>query len=80
MIANARVHGAAQNCYLQLLSQKDELVLTVEDDGVGFNPKEIKKGQGLKSIEDRLALIQGEIKIESEKGTGCLIQIKVKIS
>jgi signal transduction histidine kinase len=61
------------------LKQKDDLYeIIVEDDGVGFNVDEaVKKNNhfGLSVLEERVHLLNGKIKITSNKGTFIKIEI-----
>ncbi len=52
---------------------KDNITLSYEDDGVGFDWLQIEKsasGLGLMSIENRVRLMRGTLKLESKKGAG----------
>lgn len=55
---------------IQLVQHVDELVLTIEDDGQGFDTNLLMLGQGngWKNINSRLGLIKGTIEIDSEPG------------
>ena len=64
-----------------MLEKRDDLiVLIVEDDGVGFNPKLKKnrnKGLGLMGMEERAALIGGTFEIESAPKQGTTLFVRV---
>ena len=54
----------------------------VEDNGIGFNPKQLtktKKGMGLSSIDKRIEHLNGKMTIESEPDQGTTIIIDVPI-
>jgi PAS domain S-box-containing protein len=56
------------------------IVLIIEDNGVGFNPKHNKnrsKGLGLIGIEERAALINGTVEIESALKKGTTIYVRI---
>ena len=59
--------------------QKDEMHLSLEDNGCGFDEKEIHKGQGISNIITRTKRINGSIDIHSEKGKGTLVGLKICI-
>jgi len=58
------------------------LLLTIKDDGRGFNPKIVKTmpGLGLKSMRERIRLINGSISYISLPGQGATVQARVDIS
>jgi signal transduction histidine kinase len=68
-----------------LLERRDnQVVLIVEDDGAGFNPKEEiggedHKGMGLIGMRERAALVGGTLQIESEPKKGTTIFVRVPI-
>jgi signal transduction histidine kinase len=55
------------------------VVLTIQDNGIGFDREEIrgKAGLGLASMRERVSLIQGELFIRSEPGHGTRIEVYV---
>ncbi|HTD41677.1 MAG TPA: two-component regulator propeller domain-containing protein [Mucilaginibacter sp.] len=59
--------------------QKDEMHLTMRDNGCGFDDMEIRKGQGITNIITRTKRINGSINIQSEKGKGTLVDLKISI-
>jgi len=52
-----------------------ELKISLEDDGVGFDSKRVKKGIGHKNINSRLSKIGGRWELESTPGEGTKILI-----
>ena len=77
IVSNIKKHANAKSIFIQLYAHNDQVFLTVEDDGVGFDLKESKnkKGLGLKNIESRVAYLNGEIDWDSKKGKGTTINI-----
>jgi len=71
---NVRRHAQAKKVYIQLVLGS-ELVLTVEDDGVGFEPDSETLGNGLSSIRSRARTWGGEARIESRPGQGTLLTV-----
>ncbi|HEX6335175.1 MAG TPA: PAS domain-containing protein, partial [Flavisolibacter sp.] len=72
---NAMRHADAKTVTLTLAVQHDTLFLEIEDDGKGFDVKSVRKGAGLKNIENRVYLINGNYSIESSINHGSLIKI-----
>lgn len=78
-ITNALKHSQCTIIRIEIYTDKENLYLSIHDNGIGFNPKIVSRGQGLNNIEDRADNIQALIKIESimEVGTKILLQIKI---
>lgn len=72
----------AQATYIQIDSYLtgNVLHLRVEENGIGFNPEEIKSkksGMGLNSIYKRIEMINGKLILNSTPGEGTSISIEV---
>ena len=74
LITNIIKHAKAQNITLDLTAHKDSIILIISDDGIGFNNK--KYGLGLKNINDRAILYEGEMTIDSSSKKGTSITVK----
>jgi PAS domain S-box-containing protein len=75
-LQNVGKHSRATSVTIELLSRKNELILKIVDNGIGFDPEKarFKPGLGLVSIRERLRLIEGKLEIISGEGRGtCLI-------
>jgi PAS domain S-box-containing protein len=75
---NAVKHARATTVYLSLEKLEDGIRLIIKDDGIGFNKENIKKGTGLKSIQNRVYLTHGTLQIDSAPGIGCTLTIHFK--
>ena len=58
-----------------------DLILTVADSGVGFDPSRARErpGLGLASMKERARLIRAELSIRSQPGRGTTIVVKVPL-
>jgi len=76
---NVVKHAGATSILLQLINRPAGLLLTVEDDGKGFNLDHAKRtgGLGLNSIEQRVAYLEGEIMYDSRPGRGTTVTVEV---
>lgn len=72
LLQNIAKHAQATQVYIQLSAFENNLVLTVEDDGLGYNPNEVqaREGMGLKSIASRATYLNGTFEVESALGKG----------
>jgi len=64
-------HSQADKVKVQLDFHADRLILTILDDGTGFDFEQRKNGgMGLEFMSERAALIGGELQINSQLGQG----------
>ncbi|WP_336822278.1 sensor histidine kinase [Sporosarcina sp. USHLN248] len=70
-------HSKANNCFLRIEQDESKLSLFIHDDGVGIRDQQW--GNGLKGMEERLSLIEGELCVDSEKGTILRISIPIVV-
>jgi two-component system, NarL family, sensor kinase len=78
LLNNTLKHAAATQAIVQLTNTPEQLSITVEDDGKGFDYKAVKnsKGIGWKNIQNRVNLLNGKLDVDSsENGTSVLIEI-----
>lgn len=84
--SNVRKHAMAKHVYLRLTTDKNGyLYLAIEDDGKGFDLEralarnKYAKHFGLKEMEEQAKLSGGTFKIESAKGRGTRIKVKIPL-
>ncbi|BEP27716.1 sensor histidine kinase [Helicovermis profundi] len=87
LLNNIKKHSKAKNVSIDLKYGKKYLSIKVEDDGIGFDVRnvlsEIKSKSnsfGLIGIYERVNQLQGEINITSENNKGVVFKIKLPIS
>jgi two-component system NarL family sensor kinase len=87
MMNNIIKHSKAANVKVALVySGDDTFVMTIQDDGVGFDVKQKKEsgsgssGLGLKSMQNRAKMIGGNLSIQSEPGKGTSITVTVPLN
>jgi signal transduction histidine kinase len=80
-LRNISKHACAEHISVSLKGIDHDVLLSVQDDGLGFDPAEArgKPGLGLSSIRERVRLIQGELSIESQPGKGTRITVRVPL-
>lgn len=77
LVTNAVKHAHAENILLNCILENGQLLLAIEDDGVGFDPNAKKGGVGISNMESRLRMLGGNMHIESAEGKGTCINIEV---
>ncbi len=77
LLNNAVKHSGAVIILVQVMRHDNNLTITVEDNGKGFNKEEVqlKKGTGLKNIQSRVDYLKGQLDIKSAPGNGTSIHI-----
>jgi len=63
-----------------LVTHPDELLLTIEDDGAGFDAAllEAGNGNGWKNIQSRARILQGEVDIDTQQDmTGTIFTLHI---
>lgn len=82
-LANVRKHSNADWVKVKTALEDGDLVLTVEDNGVGFDPTEIGRAQeggkhlGIMAMRERAELLGGELFIDSAPGKGTRITVRI---
>jgi signal transduction histidine kinase len=77
-LQNAIKHGAARNISVQLKGGVEGLVLSIEDDGAGFQMDgPSKRGLGLVSMRERAESLGGTLKINSAPGHGTCLEVRL---
>jgi len=77
-LANVARHSQARHVTVLLAHPNDEIILTVEDDGVGFDMAQIEKGIGLDSMRERLQAAGGRLDISSRALGGTKIMATLR--
>jgi signal transduction histidine kinase len=73
-ITNARRHGGGERIAVGI-EWSNGLVLTVADDGDGFDPETVATGHGLENLRARAAAMQARYEIESRLGRGTTVRL-----
>lgn len=78
LINNAVKHSGAGNILVQVIRHSNrQLNITVEDNGKGFNPEQIKQNAaGLRSVKSRVEYLNGKMDLQSEQGKGTSVYIE----
>ncbi len=75
---NTVKHARASRINVRLWQTSEALLLEVRDDGVGFDAMASFPGHlGLRSMQERVALLGGTCEIESSAGTGTRLRIRI---
>lgn len=80
-VNNAIKHANASNLDIMLISDHNEVTVTIEDNGKGFIVADKKdyEGIGLKNIITRVEYLRGTVDISSAPGKGTLVAIHIPV-
>ncbi|WP_458776258.1 sensor histidine kinase [Desulforhopalus sp. 52FAK] len=76
-VINCIKHSKANYASVVVLKEEGVAKIEVEDNGIGFNPLNLKKGFGLSALGDRLESIGAGIEIISTPGKGSRITFSI---
>jgi signal transduction histidine kinase len=81
-VTNVGKHARATTCRVQLTCTADRLTITLDDDGIGFDPGEVVaaaggRGLGLVSMRERAANLGGTFQVDSRHGAGTRLVIEL---
>lgn len=82
-IQNALKHGgpvADRQIDVKLSKTGDSLVLSVTDNGPGFDPASTRHARGLLNMEDRAASLDGSLRVSSSPGAGTTVHAEVPLA
>lgn len=78
---NVVKHSGATQVSLQLEMEEDLLVITIADDGVGFDlPESSRSGNGLGNMQQRMSQIGGKMELASQPGHGTRIVLRLDLT
>jgi two-component system NarL family sensor kinase len=81
LLSNTVKHAKASEALVQLVNENNRLIVTVKDNGEGFDRAILSKtkGSGLSIMHDQVEYLNGKIEIQSEPGKGTSVNIEVNL-
>lgn len=81
LITNVIRHASANHLSIFINRGPDKLNITVEDDGIGFDPTDstFKFGMGLLNVESRVHKLDGELNVDSTPGKGTTVFVDIPL-
>jgi len=76
-LTNISRHARATEVGIALSMEKEKVVMVVTDDGAGFDMRIPRAGAGLKSIEERCALVGGSVEVHSAPMNGTRLKVSL---
>jgi signal transduction histidine kinase len=75
---NCASHASAKSVRIRVHQDPHSLILSVQDDGKGFDPDQVK-GLGMLGIQERVARLRGRCAVHSKPGSGTIISIELPV-
>jgi two-component system, NarL family, sensor histidine kinase DegS len=87
LLNNAKVHGRATKISVFIDMGVDQVTINVDDNGTGFNPAEYlqetstghRRTLGLPTLKERVDMLEGELTIKSNVGSGSKVQFWIPV-
>jgi signal transduction histidine kinase len=76
-LTNAAKHAAAERAWVEVRESEGTIVISIRDDGRGFDPDRAEGGFGLVGMRERIALVDGRLKVESAPGRGTSVRAEL---
>ena len=76
-VSNALRHSGGKTVTVDIDAFADSVLVTVTDDGSGFDQQSVTRGLGLGNLEARLRRLDGELAIRSEGGKGTVVEARI---
>ena len=80
LLNNIKKHADAREVTVSFVREGQNIHMTVEDDGKGFDPEVIPDGHfGIVGVKERIAYLHGSLDIQSQIGAGSRFAIVVPV-
>src|SRR4051794_8832593 len=80
-LTNVAKHAGARKVSVLLVRRESSVAAVIEDDGHGFTPDDERRGGiGLSGMRERVALLDGRLTVEAERGGGTTIAAEVPVA
>ncbi|MEM1322702.1 MAG: 7TM-DISM domain-containing protein [Bacteroidota bacterium] len=81
LLNNVLKHAKATEINLQFIRHEEQLLITLEDNGVGFEHTQSSgKGIGIENVRHRVSALGGHLLIDSKPGSGTLVSIELPLA
>jgi signal transduction histidine kinase len=77
-LGNARRHAGARHVEVAISQRAGRRIVSVRDDGVGFDEATATDGQGLENMRQRAEAIEGRLSLRSTPGRGTAIEVVLR--
>lgn len=78
-IGNILKYADASHVWIKVVEQDKHVVMSIRDDGKGFDNRAPKKGIGLNNMQKRAELLSGRFHLRTAPGEGCEITVSIPV-
>ncbi len=79
-LTNVVKHARARNVSVLLTRKNRSVAAVIEDDGRGFDPTAASEGFGILGMRERVELVNGQLRIESDADSGTTLVVEVPLA
>jgi two-component system, NarL family, sensor kinase len=81
IVHNTIKHARAGSLVIELRFRNNKMLLHTKDDGLGFDyrEKEQRGGLGLLNLQSRVALLKGDLQLDTQPGKGTTYHIEIPV-
>jgi signal transduction histidine kinase len=76
-VNNIAKYANATHVTFSLQKEKGYVILTIKDNGIGFDPNTIVSGNGLLNMKVRAQALHGEVVVDSRHGEGTRVKVRL---
>jgi signal transduction histidine kinase len=76
-VTNVARHAHASHLSVMITLNRNQLIVAIRDNGCGFDPATVSRGQGLNSLARRATAMAAELTIDSSPGEGTRVELSV---
>ncbi len=80
ILNNIAKHAHARHVKIAIRQEGDTFSLQVADDGAGFDPATVRRGNGLGNLRDRAVQLGGVLTLDSTPGHGTVISLSARVA
>jgi signal transduction histidine kinase len=78
-LSNALRHAGADRIEVTMTDDAHEVVLAVDDDGIGFEASDAAAGMGIANMRSRVERLGGVMNVDSTPGEGTSVEIRLPV-
>jgi two-component system, NarL family, sensor histidine kinase UhpB len=78
-LTNALRHAGASALRFSLRAEGDEVVLLVEDNGHGFDPRLTSPASGIRGMRERALLVRAQLEVDSALDGGTMVRLRTPV-
>ena len=72
-------HSFATSVDIRISEENEKILLTIKDNGKGFDVNRTKKGIGVFNIQNRVSMFNGSLLLNSAPGRGCELKVEIPL-